>query len=214
MPGVIMVDNTLKPQANRKVMLPPSCERALLERFLKAEAMAMWAVRAAQRREVPPHVLRFLHRHEQDERRHLEIFEGLLGTRHWKKDALPRVPSQWGALAVHLYGYETLGLEFAKLLATVRPDLASIVKDEEVHVGFFERRIREILMGDESQAACARLCARAWWRRLPRTLDRYLGDAAFAPYRNDLRAAMLASIEGRFSRVGLFDGDGPLEFFR
>jgi hypothetical protein len=30
------------------VTLPSSCEQALLERFLKAEAMALWSVRAAQ----------------------------------------------------------------------------------------------------------------------------------------------------------------------
>lgn len=191
------------------LMLPQTCERALLERFLKAEAMAMWAVRAAQMREVPPHVLRFLRRHEQDEQRHLRIFERLVGTEHWETAALPRMPSQWGALAVHLYGYEALGLEFAKLLATVRPDLSSLIKDEEVHVGFFERQIREILISGNSQAACARTCARAWWRRLPRTVDRYLGDASLAPYRDELRATILASIEKRFGGVGLFDVDGP-----
>jgi len=34
--------------------LPPTCERAILEQFLKAEAMALWAVRSAQAQDVPP----------------------------------------------------------------------------------------------------------------------------------------------------------------
>ena len=37
---------------------------------------------------------------------------------------------------MHLYGYEALGLEFARLLVGLRPDLTSILEDEEVHVGF------------------------------------------------------------------------------
>jgi hypothetical protein len=42
------------------VFLPSSCETALLERFLKAEAMALWSVRAAQAKDVPAGVLQFL----------------------------------------------------------------------------------------------------------------------------------------------------------
>ena len=126
--------------------LPPTCERAILEQFLKAEAMALWAVRSAQAQNVPRAVLQFLRRHEEEEAQHLKQFERLLGVNSHGKTALPRMPSQWRVLAVHLYGYEALGLEFARLLVSLRPDLTSILKDEEVHVGFFEREVRAILV--------------------------------------------------------------------
>lgn len=184
--------------------LPSTCERALLERFLRAEATALRSVRAAQAQEVPPHVRTFLQRHEQDEQDHLRRFEAMLGTSLMEKAALPRVPSQWASLAVHLYGYEALGLEFAKLLVSLRPDLASILRDEELHVGFFQRELEKILGGGEGLAAAARASARAWRRRLPLTLDRYLSDEALLPYRDDLRRVILGSIEHRFLDLGLF----------
>lgn len=183
------------PPSQSGLVLPATCERALLERFLKAEAMAMWAVQAAQAQDVPAPVLVFLRHHEADEARHLRQFEEMLGVRSWGRATLPAVPQQWCALAVQLYGYEALGLEFAKLLATVRPDLDEILRDEEVHVGFFERQLRDLVGQGDGAARCARAAARAWWRKLPRTLDRYLGDEVLAPYRDDLRASILASIE-------------------
>ena len=73
------------------IQLPATCERAILERFVKAEAMAMWAVKAAQTSAVPPHVQRFLSQHAQDEARHLRAFEATLGTRAREKPVLPRV---------------------------------------------------------------------------------------------------------------------------
>jgi demethoxyubiquinone hydroxylase (CLK1/Coq7/Cat5 family) len=124
------------------MVLPQTCERALLERFLRAEAMALWAVRAAQTQNLPRHVQTFLQRHETDEQDHLRQFEGMLGTTSQRAPTLPTVPSQWEMLAVLLFGYEALGLEFATLLATVRPDLADILEDEQVHVGFFEKELR------------------------------------------------------------------------
>lgn len=187
------------------MLLPASCERALLERFLKAEAMAMWSVRAAQGSAVPPHVRTFLRRHEAEEEAHLAHFESILGTVSVDRPRLPRVPRQWEALAVHLYGYEALGLEFAKLLAALRPDLASILDDEQVHVGFFETELRRILAGSAPTAAAARASARAWWKKLSRTLERYLGDESLAPYREQLHAGILATIEGRFAALGLLD---------
>lgn len=168
--------------------------------------MALRSVRSAQARDVPPHVLAFLRRHEEDEQAHLRRFETLLGASSWDRVAPPKVPSQWWALAVHLYGYEALGLEFAKLLAGVRPDLASILADEEAHVGFFEREIRAILAGGDGMAQGARTAARAWWKRLPRTVDRYLGDESLAPYRADLRRVILDSIARRLRRLGLLEG--------
>jgi hypothetical protein len=188
------------------LVLPQTCERALLERFLKAEAMALRSVRSAQAREVPPHVLAFLRRHEEDEQAHLRRFEALLGASSWDRMTPPKVPSQWWALAVHLYGYEALGLEFAKLLVGVRPDLASILEDEEVHVGFFEGEIGRILAGGDGAAQGARTAARAWWKRLPQTVDRYLGDESLAPYRADLRRVILDSITRRLCRLGLLEG--------
>lgn len=185
------------------VVLPAACERALLERFLRAEAMALWAVRAAQTQDLPRHVQTFLQRHETDEQDHLRQFEGMLGTTSQRPPTLPTVPSQWEMLAVLLFGYEALGLEFARLLATLRPDLSEILDDELVHVGFFEKELSVILAGGEIGAHQAREAARTWWKKLPQTLDRYLRDASLAPYRAELRCHILSAIETRFRRLGL-----------
>jgi len=184
-------------------LLPSSCERSILEQFLKAEAMALWAVRSAQAQDVPCAVLQFLRRHEEEEAQHLKQFERLLGVNSHDKTALPRMPSQWRILAVHLYGYEALGLEFARLLVSLRPDLASILKDEEVHVGFFEHEVRAILLHGGAAADDAHQAARAWRRRLPRTVDRYLHDESLRHFRDELRQHMLNAIDARFLGVGL-----------
>lgn len=188
--------------------LPSSCETALLERFLKAEAMALWSVRSAQAKEVPPGVLHFLRRHEEEEAQHLKEFEARLGVRSHFREKLPRVPSQWWALVIHLYGYETLGLEFAKLLVQVQPDLRSILDDEEVHVRFFEEEVRKVLAQGGPSAEGARQSAGAWWRRLPPTVDRYLEGESLTPFRRELRQLILDSIHARFAHVGLLDGAG------
>jgi hypothetical protein len=187
------------------MILPASCERPLLERFLKAEAMALWSVRAAQTSEVPAHVVTFLRRHEAEEQAHLKQFESMLGVQSWEKPMLPRVPRQWEALAVHLYGYETLGLEFAKLLAGLRPDLSAIVDDEKAHVAFFERELTQMLTHGGATASAVRQSAQAWWKRLSRTLGRYLGDVSLDPYRTHLRPLILTAIEERFVEVGLME---------
>ena len=184
--------------------LPSICERAILEQFLKAEAMALWAVRSAQAQDVPSGVMQFLRRHEEEEAQHLKQFELLLGTKSYGKTVLPRVPNQWRVLAVHLYGYETLGLEFARLLVGLRPDLTSIMEDEEVHVGFFEQEVRAILSRGGLAADGAREAAQAWRRRLPRTVDRYLHDESLAPFRDELRQHILGVIDARFLASGLF----------
>lgn len=183
--------------------LPSECEPALLERFLKAEAMALWAVRSAQLQDVPPNVQTFLRKHEEDERDHLRQFEAMVGHTSRERERLPAVPRQWPALAVQLYGYESLGLEFAKLLATLRPDLAAILTDEEAHVGFFEREIQKIVVGDAAAADQARVSALAWWRKLPRTLDRYLDAEVLDPFRTELAHTILTTIEQRFNTAGL-----------
>ncbi|BFU96602.1 MAG: conserved protein of unknown function [Nitrospira sp.] len=188
-----------------RLILPSSCEPALLERFLKAEAMALWSVRAAQVRDVPPGVLAFLRRHEEEEAEHLREFEARLGVISHRREKLPRVPSQWWALVIHLYGYETLGLEFAKLLVQVQPDLQSILEDELVHVEFFEEEVRKVLAQGGRGAVEAGKSAQAWWRRLPPTVDRYLEGEQLAPYRADLKRLILESIEERFANVGLFN---------
>lgn len=183
--------------------LPSSCERAILKQFLKAEAMALWAVRSAQAQDVPSGVLQFLRRHEEEEAQHLKQFELMLRTNSHDKTVLPRMPSQWRVLVVHLYGYETLGLEFARLLVGLRPDLVSILDDEEVHVGFFEHEVRTILVhgGPVAEGACQ--AAQAWRRRLPRTVDRYLHDESLTPFRDELRRHILDMIDARFLAVGL-----------
>ncbi len=165
--------------------------------------MALWAVRSAQAKDGPEGVLQFLRRHEEEEARHLSQFEQLLGTASRGRPALPRVPSQWSALAVHLYGYEALGLQFAELLVAVRPDLSSILKDEEVHVSFFENEVHNILFQGGASAEGARRSAHAWRRRLPGTVGRYLQDEDLAPFRDELQASILNAIDARFAAIGL-----------
>ena len=104
---------------------------------------------------------------------------------------------------MHLYWYEMLGLEFAKLLVDLRPDLASILEDEEAHVGFFEHEVRTILAHGGPPADGARQAAQAWRRRLPRTVERYLHDKSLAPFRDELRRHILDVIDARFLVVGL-----------
>jgi hypothetical protein len=183
--------------------LPSSCERAILEQFLKAEAMALWAVRSAQAQDVPRGVLQFLRRHEEEEAQHLKQFELLLGVSSHDKTTLPRVPSQWKILAVHLYGYEVLGLEFARLLVCLRPDLTSILEDEEVHVNFFEHEVRGLLIHGGPAADGVRQAAQAWRRRLPRTVNHYLHDESLTSFRDELQQHILDVIDARFLVVGL-----------
>ncbi|MDO9117946.1 MAG: hypothetical protein Q7U39_08315 [Nitrospira sp.] len=183
--------------------LPPECESSLLERFLKAEAMALWAVRAAQLRDVPANVLAFLKQHEADEEEHLQHFETLVGYQSWGREVLPTVPQQWSSLAVLLFGYEALGLEFAKLLVGLRPDMQSIVDDEETHVAFFEHEIRKLLAGKGVEADQARISARAWWKKLPRTIERYLQDPSLDACRGEVASTMQAAIQRRFMDAGL-----------
>jgi hypothetical protein len=193
-------------QPAEPLCLPPQCEAALLERFLKAEAMALWAVRAAQLRTVPVNVRAFLRKHEEDERDHLAQFEALVGHQSRERELLPSVPQQWPALAVQLYGYESLGLEFARLLTSMRADLAGILEDEETHVGFFERELGKILAGEVTAADQARISARAWWKKLPRTIDRYLEAGELDPFRAELARRILDAIGTRFQAAGLFEG--------
>ncbi len=194
-----------EPMTPTELLLPSSCETALLERFLKAEAMALWAVRSAQAKDVPPRVLAFLRRHEEEEAKHLKEFETRLGVQSHVRGKLPRMPSQWWALVVHLFGYETLGLEFAKLLVQVQPDLMSILDDEQVHVEFFEAEVRKLLQQGGPAADGARESAEAWWRRLPPTVDRYLEGPALEPFRPELKQRILAAVQMRFRQVGLLD---------
>ncbi len=185
--------------------LPPSCEKAILSRFLRAEAMAMWAVKAAQA-DTPKHALAFLKRHEEEEHDHLKIFEGLTGEQAREKAVLPKLPRQWHALCVHLYGYEALGLEFARLLAGIRPDLAHILADEETHVGFFETEVKRVLEAGGGPANGAREYARAWMRRIPNTLRKYLTGDGLEPYQAELATTILETITGRFRAIGLLSG--------
>jgi hypothetical protein len=165
--------------------------------------MALWAVRSAKAKDVPPGVLSFLLRHEEEEAKHLKEFERRLGVHSHVREKLPRMPSQWWALVVHLFGYETLGLEFAKLLIQVQPQLLSIFEDEVVHVEFFEQEVRKVLEQGGTAAEGAKDTARAWWRRLPPTVDRYLEGESLEPFRPELRERILSAIHLRFCQVGL-----------
>jgi hypothetical protein len=198
------------PMMPTELLLPPSCEGALLERFLKAEAMALWAVRSAQAKDVPPGVHAFLLRHEEEEAKHLREFETRLGVHSHGRSKLPRMPSQWWALVIHLFGYETLGLEFAKLLVQVQPELRSILEDELVHVDFFEQEVKKVLEQGGPAAEGAKESAKAWWRRLPPTVDRYLEGDSLEPFRSELRQRILAAIHLRFHQIGLLNDDTTL----
>ena len=107
---------------------------------------------------------------------------------------------------MHLYGYEALGLEFAKLLSGLRPDLAHVLADEEAHVGFFEAEVKRLLDGGKGPANGARDYARAWMRRIPKTLERYLRGDGLEPYRDELSERILGSIRARFAAIGLVCG--------
>lgn len=192
--------------ADESILLPLACESALLEQFLRAEAMALAAVRAAQLQQVPPNVQRFLLRHEEDEQEHLAQFESIIGRRHVPRPRLPSVPHQWPALAVQLYGYECLGLEFATLLVQLRPDLTAIVEDETVHVEFFEKEIHRILSSGGKEAAHARLCASAWWKKVPKTIGRYLDAAVFELFREALHDRIRTGLQRRMTDLGLVEG--------
>ena len=165
--------------------------------------MILWTGRAAQTKQLPPDVLEFLRRHEKEESKHLQRFEELLGISSHRQKTLPRVPSQWSALSVQLYGYETLGLEFAKLLVMARPDMSAIAADEEEHVRFFEDQVRSILQQGGLPAEGARQSARRLRRRIPQTVDRYLEDSSMTPFRDELRSMILAGIDARFAGIGL-----------
>jgi hypothetical protein len=167
--------------------------------------MAMWAVKSAQA-DTPPHALAFLQRHEEEERDHLRIFEGLTGEQAREKTVLPKLPRQWPQLAVHLYGYEALGLEFAKLLTGLRPDLAHIQADEESHVRYFEIEVKRVLDGGRGPANGAREYARAWMRRIPRTLERYLRGDGLEPFQAELTTRILGALRTRFTAIGLPSG--------
>lgn len=169
----------------------------------------MWAVQAAQLQDVPTSVRAFLQRHEADEAEHLERFESMLGVRSWGRARLPAVPQPWCALAVHLFGYEALGLEFAKLLAARRPDLFDILRDEEAHVAFFEREVRSLMSRGTRPSRCTTTSARSWWRKLPRTLDRYLSDESLGPYRESISGHILMHIERRFVALNLLPSPAP-----
>ncbi|THJ17918.1 MAG: hypothetical protein CAF42_006200 [Nitrospira sp. CG24B] len=192
--------------AAMSIRLPPECETALLERFLKAEAMALWTVRSARLQDVPPNVYTFLRKHEEDEQQHLAQFETMIGRQPRERERLPSVPRQWPALAVQIYGYESLGLEFARLLLPLRPDLSSILEDEVVHVGFFEDEVHRILRGKGESAEQARISARAWWRKLPRTVHRYLEAPVLETFRLRLATQILTAVEQRFIGSGLLKG--------
>ena len=191
-----------------ELLLPPSCEVALLERFLKAEAMALWAVRSAKAKDVPSGVLSFLLRHEEEEAKHLKEFEARLGVQSHVRTKLPRMPSQWWALVIHLFGYEALGLEFAKLLVQVQPELTSILDDEQVHVEFFEREVKKVLEGGGPAAEGARDSAKAWWRRLPPTVDRYLEGEALGAFPGRASTADLGGYSHAFFSRGLVGPNG------
>ena len=82
----------------------------------------------------------------------------------------------------------------------------SILEDELVHVEFFEREAKKVLEAGGSVSEGARESAKAWWGRVPATVDRYLEGPALEPFRSELRQRILTAIHVRFSRVGLLDG--------
>lgn len=170
----------------------------------------MWAVKAAREHPpaggLPPSVAGFLKQHEAEELEHLKLFEQLTGEQARERERPPKLPSQWHALAVHLYGYEALGLEFARILAELRPDLSHILADEEGHVGFFEAEIQRLLAEGRGPAQGARDYAAGWLKRLPQTVERYLQGDELAPHRGELSERLLGAVRSRFTATGLIAG--------
>jgi len=113
-------------------------------------------------------------------------------------------------LAVQLYGYESLGLEFAKLLVAMRPDLADILEDEATHVKFFEREIRQIIAGEAAAADQARVSARAWWRKVPLTLGRYMEAPVLNPFSGEINRVVNATPGTHYQLAASYWGDKPL----
>jgi len=177
--------------------------RAILERFLRAESMAKYALRAALP-DAPPEVADFLRRQEAEESDHQSRFERLLGIQAREREALPKMPTQWNACAVRLLGYEALGYEFALLAARgssggIREMLLEILEDEKRHVRFYEESLRRILQGDENRARDTRLMVEAFLRRLPKTIERYLRGPELSAF----QAGVLEAVCARFRALGL-----------
>jgi len=83
--------------------------------------------------------------------------------------------------------------------------LMPILEDEHGQVDFFEREVKKVLEQGGPAAESARDSAKAWWRRVPPTVDRYLEGESLEPFRPELRERILAAIHMRFCHVGLLD---------
>lgn len=180
-----------------------SRERAILERFLRAESMAKYALRSAMD-DVPADVRTFVEKQEAEEAEHQERFERLTGLRAREREDLPKMPVQWHACAIRLLGYEALGYEFARLAIAetsgeVRQMLEEILVDEEEHVRFYESALRAILDAGGGPAAETRVMAQAFLRRLPKTIERYLRG----PELGDMQETILDGVRSRFRSLGL-----------
>lgn len=178
-------------------------ELAILERFLRAEAMAKYALRSA-REGVPADVAEFMRRQELEEEKHQSRFEAVTGIKARERETLPRMPRHWHEIAVQLLGYESLGWEFANLAAAetsgpVREMIREILLDETGHVRFYEESLRRILAEERGPARGARVFAAAFLRRLPTTIDRYLRGADLGAHRD----AILEGVRARFRALGL-----------
>lgn len=177
-------------------------ERAILERFLRAEAMAKYALRSAMDR-VPEEVQDFLRRQEAQEAEHQQRFERITGLQAQDRGKLPKMPMQWNACAVRLLGYEALGYEFAQLAlaetsGSTREMVAEILVDEAEHVRFYEEALKKILDEGGPRAEETRHMAGAFLRRLPKTVERYLRGAELAAFQE----RVLEGVRRRFGSLG------------
>lgn len=181
-------------------------QRAILDRFLRAETMAKVTLRA-MKTGVPEEVAAFVERQEAEEEEHQRRFEALTGLKARERECLPKVPTQWHACAVLLLGYEALGYEFANLAigitsGAVRDLLREILQDELRHVEFYEIALRKILEKGGGQAEDAHALVAALLGRLPKTIDRYLKGTDLGAHRE----VILEGVRARFQRLGI-DGD-------
>lgn len=184
-------------------------ERALLERFLRAESMAKYALRSALG-DVPPDVADFVRRQEAQEVEHQERFERLTGLKARERGNLPRMPAQWSACAVRLLGYEALGFEFARLAAQetsgeIRAMILEILEDETGHVRFYEDAVRRILAPGDPRARDTRVMIDAFLRRLPKTIERYLRGSEL----EGCAGGILAAVRARFEALTSSGGTAP-----
>ena len=180
-----------------------TCEQALLERFVP-KAMALWAVRGADQ-DLPltcrpfSSGMRRMNRTTSNNSGHARH---PVSTDQRRCRPYRHSGRCWRCCC---FGYEALGLEFASLLAGIRPDLSDILDDERFMSDFSGGRNRDDPAGGGVGAQQAARLRERGGRFTALSVDRYLKDPALAPYRTE-PGQILSAIGQRFVALGLLAG--------